>query len=47
MGDSARELRQDLTDLRMELSVKLDQGFASVTASIERLREDIRQSLSK
>ena len=44
---SARELREDLTDLRVELSAKLDQGFASVTTSIERLRDDIRQLLSK
>lgn len=44
---SARELRDDLTDLRIELSAKLDQGFTSVTASLERLREDIRQTLSK
>lgn len=44
---SARELREDLTDLRVELSGKLDQGFASVTTSIERLRDDIRQLLSK
>jgi len=44
---SARELREDLTDLRVGLSAKLDQGFASVTSSIERLREDIRQSLSR
>jgi len=44
---SARELREDLTDLRVELSAKLDQGFASVTTSIERLRDDIRQLLSQ
>ncbi|MBI2989381.1 MAG: hypothetical protein HYY45_21695 [Deltaproteobacteria bacterium] len=44
---SARELRDDLTELRIELSARLDQGFASVTASLERLREDIRQILSK
>jgi len=44
---SARELRDDLTDLRIELSARLDQGFTSVTASLERLREDIRQTLSK
>lgn len=44
---SARELREDFTDLRLELSTKLDQGFASVTASVERLREDMRQILSK
>jgi len=44
---SARELREDLADLGQELSTKLDQGFASVTASIEGLREDIRQFLSK
>lgn len=44
---SARELREDLTDLRVEISNKLDQGFALVAASVERLREEIRQILSK
>lgn len=44
---SARELREDLTLLRVELFAKLEEGFTSVTAAIERLRQDIRELLSK